>query len=221
MRVSTPESRLSDAWAGDGWIDVSRPLSSQTPVWPGDRAFELDQRSVDDLLVSAVSSTCHIGTHVDAPLHIRPNGIAVHEIPLGRLIGPAEVVRLPASCELALPQDLPLGWSPSYPKVLLRTDSHPVGQPIGEGFTGVSLDLVHWFSDHGVVTVGIDTPSLDPFSSIDLESHNALADRGMTWIEGLNLDGVETGCYLFIALPLPLRGTEAAPVRALVRRLAE
>ncbi len=53
MRVSTPESRLKDAWGGDGWIDVSRPLSSQTPVWPGDRVFELDQRSVDELLISA------------------------------------------------------------------------------------------------------------------------------------------------------------------------
>jgi arylformamidase len=221
MRVSTPESRLKDAWGGDGWIDVSRPLSSQTPVWPGDRVFELDQRSVDELLISAMSSTCHIGTHVDAPLHIQPSGIAVHEIPLGRLMGPAEVVRLPVSCEIALPRDLPLGWRPSYPKVLLRTDSHPVGRPIAEGFTGVSPELVHWFSDHGVVTVGIDTPSLDPFSSTDLESHNALADRGMTWIEGLNLDGVEAGFYLFIALPMPLRGTEAAPVRALVKRLAD
>ncbi len=221
MQVSTPESRLKDTWRGDGWIDVSRPLTSQTPVWPGDRAFELDQHSVDDLLVSALSSTCHIGTHVDAPLHLRPSGIAVHEIPIGRLIGPAEVVRLPASCELALPRDLSPGWTPRYQKVLLRTDSHPVGRPIGEGFTGVSPELVHWFSDHGVATVGTDTPSPDPFSSTDLEAHNALADRGMTWIEGLDLEGVGAGCYLFIALPLPLRGTEAAPVRALVKRLAE
>ena len=38
------------------------------------------------------------------PLHLGPAGIAVHEIPLGRLIGPAEVVRLPVGCAAAGPR---------------------------------------------------------------------------------------------------------------------
>jgi len=221
MRVSTPESQSMEDWGGDGWIDVSRPLNPDTPVWPGDRGFSLEQRSFGDILVSAVHSTCHIGTHVDAPLHLEPSGIAVHEIPLGRLIGPAEVVRLPKDCELAVPADLPLGWNPRFPKVLLKTDSHPLNRPIENEFTAVSPELVHWFSDHGVLTVGIDTPSFDRFSSTGLESHNAMADHGMTWVEGLHLNGVEAGYYLFLALPMPLFGIEAAPVRALVKRLAE
>ena len=28
-------------WASDGWIDISRPLHPQIPVWPGDRPFKL------------------------------------------------------------------------------------------------------------------------------------------------------------------------------------
>ena len=92
MRVPTPEPRLPEAWSGDGWVDVSRPLTRETPVWPGDRIFELGQRSDGDMMVSAFATTCHIGTHVDAPLHLAPGGTAVHEIPFGRLIGPAEVV---------------------------------------------------------------------------------------------------------------------------------
>jgi arylformamidase len=221
MRVPTPEPRLPEAWSGDGWVDVSRPLTRETPVWPGDRIFELGQRSDGDMMVSAFATTCHIGTHVDAPLHLAPGGTAVHEIPFGRLIGPAEVVRLPATGDLAGPEDLPLGWSPRYPKILLRTDSHPVNAPVREGFTGVAAELIEWLADRGVVTVGIDTPSLDRFSSVDLEAHHAAADRGMTWIEGLRLDGIEAGCYLFVGLPMPLYGTEAAPVRALVKRLEE
>jgi arylformamidase len=219
MRAPTPEPRLPEAWSGDGWLDISRPLSRETPVWPDDRIFELGQRSDGDIMVSAFSTTCHVGTHVDAPLHLGPSGIAVHEIPMGRLIGPAEVVRLPASCSVAVPGDLPLGWSPRYPKVLLRTDSHPVNAPIRDGFTGLAAELIGWLADRGVLTIGIDTPSLDRFSSVDLEAHHAAADRGLTWIEGLRLDGVEAGRYLFIGLPMPLYGTEAAPVRALVKRL--
>lgn len=208
-----------DVWTSEGWIDTSRPLSARTPVWPGDRAFELNRRSIDDLMVSAVSTTCHVGTHVDAPLHLDPTGIATHEIPLGRLIGPAEVVQLPPGCLGARPEDLPLGWAPRDRRVLLRSDSQPVDSPIRDGFAAMSAELVHWLADHEVSTVGIDTPSVDVFSSTELEAHHALIEREMTWIEGLNLEGVEAGRYLLVALPLPLHGAEAAPVRALLRRI--
>jgi arylformamidase len=204
---------------GDGWVDISRPLTVQTPVWPGDRGFELRQDEIGDLLVSAVATTCHVGTHVDAPLHLGPTGIAVHEIPLGRFLGPAEVVRLPTGCGAAGCRDLPLGWIPRHPRVLLRTDSHGVDSPIVDGFSATSAEMVNWLADHGVSTLGIDTPSVDVFSSTELEAHHALVRRGMTWIEGLNLEGVEAGCYTLVALPMPLRGIEAAPVRALLKKI--
>ncbi len=206
---------------GDGWIDISRPLGPGTPVWPGDRSFELQQRKIGDLMISAIATTCHVGTHVDAPLHLCPTGTAVHEIPLGRLLGPAEVVRLPAGCGAAGCRDLPLGWVPRHPRILLRTDSQPVGSPIVDGFSATSAELVNWLADHGVSTLGIDTPSVDSFSSTDLEAHQVLARRGMTWIEGLNLEGVEAGCYTLVALPMPLRGIDAAPVRALLKKIAD
>jgi len=210
-----------DVWTSEGWIDISRPLSVRTPVWPGDRAFELSRTTIDGLLVTAVATTCHVGTHVDAPLHLDPNGIAVHEIPLGRFIGPAEVLRLPTGCVSARPEDLPLGWAPRDSRVLFRSDSQPVDVPIRDGFTGISAELVTWLADHGVSTIGIDTPSVDVFSSTGLEAHHALVEREMTWIEGLRLDGVGAGRYLLVVLPMPLHGTEAAPVRALLKRVPE
>jgi arylformamidase len=216
MSTSIPD----DGSFGDGWIDISRPLTNRTPVWPGDRGFELQQSTIGDLLISAVATTCHVGTHIDAPLHLDKTGIAVHEIPLGRLLGPAEVVRLPAGCSAAGCRDLPLGWVPRHPKVLLRTDSHGVDSPIVDGFSATSAELVNWLADHGVTTLGIDTPSVDVFSSTELEAHRALFRRGMTWIEGLNLEGVEAGCYTLVALPMPLRGIDAAPVRALIKKIS-
>ena len=213
------DEAASDVWSGDGWIDVSRPLSPRTTVWPGDRALELNQVNINDLLVTALSTTCHVGTHIDAPLHLDPGGIAVHEIPLGRLIGPAEVVRLPDGCAAAGPEDMPLGWVPHHPKVLLRSDSHAVDFPIVDGFTGLTAELIHWLADHGISTLGIDTPSVDVFSSTDLEAHRALVEREMTWIEGLHLDGVEAGFYMLVALPISLRMTEAAPVRAELKKM--
>ena len=219
MQPTMIEDLCDGAWDPMGWIDISRPLGPETPVWPGDRSLEFRQRRDDEMLITEMTTSCHVGTHLDAPLHIGPGGVAVHEIPLSHFIGPAEVVRLPTGCGAARPEDLPLGWTPRFPKVLLRSDSHPIGVPIGDGFVGTSAELVEWLADHGGSTMGIDTPSVDVFTSVDLEAHHALVDRGMAWIEGLDLSGVEAGAYLMVALPAPLRGVEAAPVRALLKRL--
>ena len=67
--------------------------------------------------------------------------------------------------------------------------------------------------------VGVDTPSVDPFESEGLPAHRALLAHGMTWIEGMWLENAEPGRYLLIALPILLKGSEAAPVRAVLKRM--
>jgi arylformamidase len=201
------------------WIDASRPLTPATPVWPGDRAFQLDRVVTRGIAASSISTSCHAGTHVDAPVHLDATAGGVESIPLERLIGPAEVVVVAA--EVVAPEHLPAGWSPAAPRLLLRTDSHPLDAPIGPGSAAVDARLVHWLADRGVVLVGIDTPSVDPFSSDDLPAHRALLARRMTWIEGLWLGGVAPGRYQLVALPMAIVGADAAPVRVALRRDAE
>jgi arylformamidase len=197
------------------WVDISRPLTSATPVWPGDQPFRLDRHEHGGTVVSSLTTTCHVGTHVDAPMHLDSLAGGVESIELDRLIGPAEVVSV--SDSIVTPESLPSGWSPAVPRLLLRTGSHPVGAPIGPGFAAVAARLVHWLADRGVVLLAIDTPSVDPFDSVDLAAHRALVDRGMTWIEGVRLEHVAPGRYQLVALPLALVGADAAPVRAALR----
>ena len=136
---------------------------------------------------------------------------------LARCVGPAEVVRMRMSSGALTEQDLPGGWVPSTSRVLIRTDSYPLGGKIDDGFAGLSAELVYWFADRGVELLAIDTPSVDIYSSEKLPAHHALLSRGLTWIEGLWLDAAEPGAYLLIALPILLKGAEAAPVRAILR----
>lgn len=203
-------------WASDGWIDISRPLHPQIPVWPGDRPFKLEQRRETGFVLSSFSTTCHVGTHLDAPLHFDETAVGVEGVSLARCVGPAEVVRTQISSGALMPQDLPDGWTPSTSRVLIRTNSYPLDGTIEDGFAGLSADLVHWFADRGVELLGIDTPSVDIYKSGDHPAHHALLDRGLTWIEGLWLDAAEPGTYLLIALPILLEGAEAAPVRAIL-----
>ena len=204
-------------WASDGWIDISRPLHPRIPVWPGDRPFELEQRREPGFVLSSFSTTCHVGTHLDAPMHFDETAVGVEGVSLARCVGPAEVVPMRMSNGALTPQDLPGDWVPSTSRVLVRTDSYPLDGEIEDGFAGLSADLVHWFADRGVELLGIDTPSVDIYASGDLPAHHTLLARGLNWIEGLWLDAAEPGAYLLIALPILLEGAEAAPVRAILR----
>ena len=201
----------------EGWIDASRPLHSATPVWPGDHPFELHQSRENSFVLSSFSTTCHVGTHVDAPFHLDQTGHSVEAVRLERCVGPAEVVRVPADGRAVTPQDLPNDWVPSTSRVLFRSDSYPIDAAIEGGFSGLSAELVRWLADRNVELVGIDTPSVDVFSSEKLPAHHALLELGMTWIEGLWLGDAESGRYLMVALPILLEGAEAAPVRAILK----
>jgi arylformamidase len=67
--------------------------------------------------------------------------------------------------------------------------------------------------------VGIDTPSVDLFDSKDLPTHHTILRHDMVILEGLVLHAVPEGVYELIALPLPLVGFDASPVRAVLRTL--
>jgi kynurenine formamidase len=64
--------------------------------------------------------------------------------------------------------------------------------------------------------VGIDTPSIDLFDDKKLLAHTAVARGDLAVLEGLVLDGVAPGAYTLIALPLPIEGADASPVRAVL-----
>ena len=72
---------------------------------------------------------------------------------------------------------------------------------------------------HGVVLIGIDSPSLDPQESKTMDAHLAVKAAAMAILEGLVLDDIAAGDYELIALPLKLAGLDAAPVRAILRDL--
>lgn len=201
------------------WIDASRPISTTTPVWPGDREIEVRQLRIGEMTVSSFSGTCHAGTHVDAPLHLDPNGAAIDELEIGRLIGRSEVVVAEASSGVVELASLPVNWKPRSDRVLIRTDSYPVGAPIDSGFAGLSVEVMGLLIQCGVSVVGIDTPSVDRYDSQDLPIHHGLQAAGVIWIEGLDLSSAPGGLYEMIALPIALAGTEAAPARVLLRKV--
>ena len=71
----------------------------------------------------------------------------------------------------------------------------------------------------GIRLIGVDVPSVDPETSKSLPSHMVCKRHDIRIVENLVLADVMPGDYELIALPLKLRGLDAAPVRAVLRRL--
>ena len=103
------------------------------------------------------------------------------------------------------------------PRVLFATGTFPDPENWNRDFAALSVELVDFLHERGVITVGIDTPSVDLFESKDLPAHKAILRCNMSILEGLVLKNVPEGTYELIALPLRLVGFDASPVRAVLR----
>ena len=202
--------------------DVSPTIRPETPVWPGDTPFSCHLAwsiaAGASVNVSALTTTPHLGSHVDAPFHTEPRGDGAADLPLEPYLGPCRVVKVPPAA-LVEPRHVGALELGSPPRILFKTESVRDRRSFPERFTALSPELAALLAEKRMVLVGLDTPSVDPFDSKTLDAHHALVRGGVAILEGLVLDGVPEGLYELIALPLKIAGLDASPVRAVLRRL--
>lgn len=201
--------------------DISQVLRPGLPVWPGDTPFALERvwdmaRGAPVNVARATMST-HAGTHGDAPLHYAPGAADSAACTLEPYLGECLVVDARHAAGRVEPGDLPpLGGAR---RVLLRTfDRFPHDRWVS-GFTAIAPATIAHLAAAGVVLIGTDAPSLDPENSQEMAAHQAVLAADMRLLEGLVLDDVPPGPYELIALPLPIAGGDASPVRAVLREL--
>ena len=202
-------------------IDISPMVDDSIRVWPGDTPFvqtvNSDMHSGANLMLSDIRTTVHVGAHADAPSHYVRDGVDIASRKLDYYIGRCVVLHIRVRRgERITPEHLN-GKVVSAPRVLLRTGTFPDPRNWNNDFASLSPALVDDFYQHGVMLIGIDTPSVDAFDSKALEAHQAFARNDMGMLEGLVLDHVEEGEYELIAPPLRIRGADASPVRAVLR----
>jgi len=200
--------------------DLSPTIRPETPVWPGDTPFgsrlTLATAQGDGVNLSAITMTPHLGSHADAPFHVDGRGEGIGELSIEPFLGTCRVHKVPP-VPLIEPRHVE-GIDLGNPRRLLfRTESVADRRAFAERFTALSPEAAALLAERGLLLVGLDTPSVDPFESADLAAHHALVRGGVAILEGLVLDGVPEGVYELIALPLKLAGLDASPVRAVLR----
>lgn len=202
-------------------IDISPVIDDSIHVWPGDTPFvhtvNRDMNAGANLTLSDIRTSVHVGAHADAPNHYVRDGIDIAARRLEYYIGPCIVLHIRVRRGERITPDHLIGKVVSAPRVLLRTGTFPDPRKWNDDFASLSPALVEDFYQHGVMLIGIDTPSVDAFDSKALETHQAFARHDMAMLEGLVLDHVPEGEYELIAPPLRIRGADASPVRAVLR----
>jgi arylformamidase len=204
-------------------IDISPLIDGTIHVWPGDTPFvqtvNEDMNAGGNLTLSDIRTTTHVGAHADAPSHYVADGADIAARRLDYYLGRCVVVHVSVPRGQRITSEHIEGKVLAAPRVLFRTGTFPDHRNWNEDFASLSPSLVDHLYQHGVMLIGIDTPSVDPFESKALEAHQAFARHDMAILEGLVLDGVAEGEYELIALPLRIRGGDASPVRAVLRTL--
>jgi len=201
--------------------DISIALREGTPEWPGDTPYACRWASQiakgESVNVSAVIGSPHVGTHADAPLHVRDGWPGSHELPLDAFLGPAAVVDVSALSGVIEAEALAFDPSVQGERLLLRTGRTIAGGQFPADWPTLSEACVRALLGKGLRLLGVDAPSVDPRESKTLPVHHMLFSGNAYILENLDLRRVPQGTYELIALPLKLMALDAAPVRAVLR----
>jgi arylformamidase len=200
--------------------DISVVVRRGTPEWPEDTPYSCrwtwQMATGASVNVSAFEMSPHVGTHADAPLHVRDGQPASDSLEPEAFVGPAIVIGLEGANGPVDVNALSARLPRRVERLLLRTGRTIATGAFPDAWPALTPACVRWLAGRGLRLIGVDAPSVDERASKTLETHHALFDAGASILENLDLRDVADGRYELIALPLRVEGLDAAPVRAVL-----
>jgi arylformamidase len=187
------------------YVDLSVAVNEKTPVYPGDAPVKIESAAIferDGWTDHIVSVNTHVGTHMDAPLHMIKDGKTLDQIPLDQCTGRGLIV--PAEKDITLDAVKRAGIQEGD-IVLFRTGmSERYHEPIYfEKYPVMPEAVAHYLVEQKVKMVGVDTGSVDNADHFPI--HKILLGGGVLIIENLtNLDKLPSGPCKIYALPMKL-----------------
>jgi len=204
--------------------DLTHPIESNMPVFPGSRPVNLVTEATFELEgYHEIRMDCstHTGTHIDCGYHLLRNGLNTgstpltqfygkglvadcRDIPAGGIISKEFLQQMETSIEKADFLLLLTGWSQYW-----GTKEYFSKFPV------LDTEAASYLSSFNLKGIGSDTISFDPAESLELPVHHIILSKGMILIENLvNLERVSNHDFYFSCFPLKIKNGDGSPVRA-------
>lgn len=200
---------------GIKYIDLSVPINSDTPVYPGDPKTKIEPAGVlekDGYEDHYVCIGTHAGTHVDAPRHMINSGESLDQIPLERFIGKGVYIKVnDKKFDIKEIKKVPIKEGDI---VLFHTGMSNVyyQSEYYNNYPAITEEIANYLVEKKVKMVGVDMCSVDhePFPV-----HRILLGKGVLIIENLtNLLALVDKSFKVHAVPIKLQ-IDGAPTRVL------
>ena len=213
------------------WFDLSQEFYDGMPhssVHPSPSFETLSCIAEDAINVTQYTAATHVGTHIDAPIHLIEDGTTIDELELDYFAGDGVVVDVsreePSEITLTEFENAP-GEVRERDIVLIYTGwCHRYGSDSYDPHPWMSNDLADWLVDQNVKFVGIDTITPDlpsPFREeewTEYPVHRTLLSNDILIAEHIGgLDAVAGDRVKVRAFPLKIRDGDGAQTRLVAR----
>ncbi len=216
-------------------IDISQPISTEMPHWPGDPPTSIEPSTTvarDGYALNRVTIGEHSGTHIGAPSHFNESGWSIDHIPASNLVAPAVIINIEKQCInnpnfLLTPSDI-TRWEKAFGSINLKSvvlvktgwgrywssDTYLGKDEYGLHFPGISFEAVEFLiRQRHIFGLGIDTAGIDGGQSTTFSANIKLAENNLFHLENLNLQSVTTNRLLIFIGALKIQNGSGSPCR--------
>lgn len=163
---------------------------------------------------STLTLELHTGTHMDAPLHMIPEGETIDQQDLSKVVTACRVIDLRDVQDEIRVEHLEKKGIVQGEFLLFKT-RNSLDKEFNYDFVYLGKEAAGYLRDKKIIGVGIDSLGIER-AQPHHETHKILMEDRIVIIEGLSLKNIEEGNYTLIALPLKIKGAEASPIRAIL-----
>lgn len=202
------------------------PMHQKTMIFPNISHEESLEKFGFMFATNNILINEHGPTHTDALYESNPNGTTIDKTDLNLCIGSAVCLDLShvSENEFIKSSDLDMALKRSNQEVnrgdivLLYTghyDRNYGTEKWQTSYTGLDISGAEWLGKRGVVNIGIDAPSIDKPDDMKYSGHLICQKYKMLNTENLcNLKEIVNKRFMYIGLPLKIRGGSGSPIRA-------
>ena len=202
-------------------VDLTHKLQPGAEQYVLDIGRHNERHGDEGDIMSTVYFWSHVGTHVEAPLHYLATGSDTAGIPIEKLFGPAivldfrkkEVNEAITLSDVKAAGDIEVG-----DRVMTMTGRHvQYRTPQSHQRPFLTEEAVRWLvEDRKMNCLGTDSSGYEVRGVKHHPDHKLITSAEIPVLECLaNLTELKSQRFFFVALPIPVIGLDAVPVRAI------